>query len=86
MGRTNFELTELALAKARMNDLQMEWRQANSTGGRPGIWAGASGRVARALCAARTGLGRAMVLLGRALLPAEARAGLAGPVRRPDNC
>ena len=86
MGRTNLELTELALAKARMNDLQSEWRQANFTGDRPGISASILGRAAGALRAARTALGRAMVDLGRALLPPEARASLVRPVRRPDNC
>jgi hypothetical protein len=86
MGRKNLELVELALAKARMKDLQSEWRQANSTGSQPGVGAGALGRVARAPRSARTGLGRAMVGLGRAILPPEARASLVRTVRRPDSC
>jgi hypothetical protein len=62
----------------RMKDLREEWRTAN----RRAEVKGAKRRTLSDLvCAWRTRIGATVMALGRWIVPADARAGLAGPSR-----
>jgi hypothetical protein len=67
---------ELGLACGRMDQLREEWQTANrqAEGKGPG-----RRTLADLVCGWRTRIGGAVMALGRWIVPAEVRAGLAGP-------